>query len=150
MVEEYKVRSGFKSNSWAMKKFCGLQLCAFIYPCHQQLQSGLLCVAADSNVFSLPVPAWCWCSLRQNSACLSTCLYELKQAIMPWQSLGLLDAPDSSTSKPAAARWASRLGHVSGLGWMKMKPKKPSSAIPPVSISRRPLICRSRSKYLKI
>lgn len=39
MAEEYKVRSGFKCNPWAIKKLSGLQLCAFICPSRADLSA---------------------------------------------------------------------------------------------------------------
>lgn len=90
MVEEYKVRSGFKCNPWAIKKLSGLQLSAFICPCF-----------ADPSAATI-LASHCRLLIQMYSPCLSLpgvgapsdtvvhvyslVFYELKQVIVPTQS----------------------------------------------------------------
>lgn len=59
MMEEYKVRSGFKCNPWAIKKLSGLQLCAFICPCR-----------ADPSAATI-LPSHFWILIQMYSPSLS-------------------------------------------------------------------------------
>ncbi len=126
MVEEYKVRSGFKCNPWAIKKLSGLQLCAFICPCH-----------ADPSAATISA-SYCWLLIQMYSPRLSlpgvgapsdieVHVYSLvfmslnKSLYLP-NHLGLLAAPDSHTPKDATGRWVSRLRHWTALGWVENEP----------------------------
>lgn len=122
MVEEYKVRSGFKCNPWAIKKLSGLQLCAFICLCHTDPSAATISASHCWLLIQMYSPCLlmpgCWCSQRHSSAYVFTCFYELKQAIMPTQS-SWFAAPDSHTSKAATERWVSKLGQWTTFGWVE-------------------------------
>ena len=59
MVDEYKVRSGFKYNPWAIQKLSGLQLCTFICQCY-----------ADPSTAAI-LPPHCWILIQMYSPRLS-------------------------------------------------------------------------------
>lgn len=99
MVEEYKVRSGFKCNPWAIKKLSGLQLCAFICPRH-----------ADPSAATI-LASHCWLLIQMYSPCLSVAgvgapsdtavrvyslvFMSLNKSFWPPSCLGLLAAQDA-------------------------------------------------------
>lgn len=99
MVEEYKVRSGFKCNPWAIKKLSGLQLCAFICPRH-----------ADPSAATI-LASRCWLLIQMYSPCLSApgvgapsdtavrvyslVFMSLNKSFWPPSCFGLLAAPDT-------------------------------------------------------
>lgn len=127
MVEEYKVRSGFKCNPWAIKKLSGLQLCAFICPCH-----------ADPSAATI-LPSHFWILIQIYSPSLSlpgvgapsdtvVHVYSLvffmswNKSLEPPSPLDLLAAPDIPTSEDAKGRWVSSVGHWGAPGSVKKGP----------------------------
>lgn len=124
MVEEYKVRSGFKCNPWTIKKLSGLQLCAFICPCR-----------ADPSAATI-LPSHFWILIQIYSPSLSlpgvgapsdtvAHVYSLV-FFMSWNKslelpspLDLLAAPDMPASKHPKGRWVSGLGRWGARGSVK-------------------------------
>lgn len=118
MVGEYKVRSGFKCNPWAIKKLCGLQHPAFICPCH-----------GDPSAATIS-PSHCWLLIQMYSPCLpppgvgapsDTVLHVYSLVVMSLNKSSclpsgpfLLAASNSYAFKAAAVRWGPWLFQMNG------------------------------------
>lgn len=111
MVEEYKVRSGFKCNPWAIKKLSGLQLCAFICPFCADPSAATISVSRSRLLIQMYSP---WLPLLGVCAPSDTVVHvywlvfmSLKTPLCLASHHCFLAVPNSHTSKAAAARWLS-------------------------------------------